>query len=82
MEDQSNTFYRCTKESDADKLRGVQEAASMLAKLQSVFSQVRHDWSSFAARRHLLPSSPLSVNLIQCCAVLHPAYASLDALVG
>ncbi len=45
----------------------------MLATLQRVFSQVRQDWSPFAAGRHLLASSPLSMNLIQCCAVLHLA---------
>ncbi len=63
--------YTCMKESDADKLNRVQEAASMLATLQSVFSQVRHDWWPFAADRRLLPSSSPSVNLRQCCAVLH-----------
>ena len=70
---QPSSRYRCTKESDADKLRRVQEATSMLATLQSVFGQVRHDWSPFAAGRRLVPSSPFSVNLMQCCAVLNPA---------
>lgn len=35
--------YRCTKESDADKLRGVEDTASLLAALHRVFSQARHD---------------------------------------
>ena len=45
----------------------------MLAILHSAFSQVRHDWLPFAAGQHLPPSSPLSVNLIQCYAVIHLA---------